>query len=421
MSDESKDNLVKHSLLLMIFANAANVTNLVFQALMGNNLPKAEYTEMATMMNMLLVLITPLDAIRTSLSHASAVGVQAGRPWTARDLLATWGRVFGIIAAATLTVGMLAVPWIQRLENISSPWPVRIAVLVFVGALFVPLLVGTFQGVQKFVWMSMAQAGWSIFRLLVALLLIFLVAKQAWCGLLAHFLGTVVGLALSLFGVRQLAQRPAGEPRQHHPLGGYFQQSFLTLGAYAILTYGDLLLVAHFFPKEEAGQFAQAALIGRSVIFLPIPIAMAMFPKVVSVGASSRRTLVTLFKALAMVIAIIGAAVLVCTFMTWLPLRIMFGIKDATAEQLHFVRTVLWAMAPLTMTYMMMNFEMAQHRFRALPFLWLCVVAYVGGVWLFHETLSQFVITLGTVSTASALCLAAMVVRAHASGHPKVP
>jgi O-antigen/teichoic acid export membrane protein len=341
------------------------------------------------------------------------VGVQAGRPWAARDLLATWGRVFGIIAAVMLVLGAIAVPWIQRLENISSPWPVRMAVLVFVSALFAPLLVGTFQGVQKFVWMSLAQAGWSIFRLIVAILLLFLVAKQAWCALFAHFFGTVVGLALSALGIRQLAMRPDGEQRQHHPLGGYFQQSFLTLIAYAILTYGDLLLVSHFYPKAEAGEFARAALIGRSVIFLPIPIAMAMFPKVVSVGASSRRTLVTLFKALAMVAAMIGLAVLVCTFFTWLPLRIMFGIKEAPAEQMHFVRTVLWAMAPLTLTYMLVNFEMAQHRFRSLPFLWICVLGYVGGVWAFHDTLAQFVAILGTVSTVSALCLTAFVVRAH--------
>lgn len=413
MSDDAKDNLVRHSVLLLVFSNAANLTNLVFQALMGRMLPSDEYREMATMMGLLLVLMTPLDAVRTSLSHASAVGVDAGRPWVARDLLARWGRTFGIIAAVMTVLGLAAAPWIQRVENLSSPLPARMAVLVFAVALFSPLLVGTFQGVQKFVWMSMAQAGWSIFRLLVAFLMVFYVAKLAWCGLFAHFLGTVAGLAISALGIRHLERRPDGVERIHHPLGGYFQQSFLTLAAYAILTYGDMLLVSHFFPKEEAGLFAQAALVGRSVIFLPIPIAMAMFPKVVSVGASSRRTLATLFKALAMVTAIIGSAVLVCTFMTWLPLRIMFGIRDPTEGQLHFVRTVMWAMAPLTLTYMLMNFEMAQHRFRSLPFLWVCVAGYVGGVWFFHDTLVQFVTTLGIVSTASALCLIVFVVRAH--------
>jgi O-antigen/teichoic acid export membrane protein len=249
--------------------------------------------------------------------------------------------------------------------------------------------------------------------LLVGIILIFLVAKQAWCGLFAHFLGTFAGLAISAIGIRYFARRPDGVARQHHPLGAYFQRSFLTLTAYALLTYADMLLVSHFYPKGDASRFAQAALVGRSVVFLPIPIAMAMFPKVVSVGASSRRTLVTLLKALGMVVAIIGSAVLVCSFVTWLPLRIMFGIKDATADHLHFVRTVLWAMSPLTITYMLVNFEMAQHRFRALPFLWLCVAGYFGGVWMFHETLAQFVIILGTVSSVSALCLTVLVVRAH--------
>ena len=414
MNDAPKDNIVRHSVLLLVTSNGANVMNVLFQALMGWSLPKTEFREMLSMMSLMLLIITPLDAVRTSVAHMSAVGMQAGRPWVARELAAQWSARFFAIAAVAVAAGFALSPWIAAYENVSSVWPVRIVSLVCGVMLFAPFLVGIFQGTQFFLWMSAATGIWTIIRLIAGYVIVRIFLPTATGALTAHLIGLAGGLAASAWGLRSLPRNSDGAAPQRHTLfGGYFSQSFLTLAAYGLLTYADLLLVSHFFPAADADRFAQAALIGRSVIFLPVPIAYAMFPKVVSVGASSRRTLATLLKALAMVAAIIGAAVFVCTFLTWIPIRLLFGIKAPTAEQLHLARTVLWAMSPLTLTYMLVNVEMAQHRFRALPFLWLFVAAYIGAVALIHDTLAHFILILATVSTASAICLTTLVIRAH--------
>lgn len=413
MSGEAKDNLMKHSLLLLIFSNAANAMNVIFQALMGRYLPPSEYADMSTMMTMMLVLITPLDAIRTSFAHTIAVGAQAGRPWVARDMLLRWGRSIAIISVGLLASGIIIAPWLQEYFHLASAWPVRGAALILAISLFAPLLIGTYQGLQKFTWMAAAQSGWSVIRVAAGVVLVCLLARNASMALFSHAIGIAIGLAVSAWGLLHLTRRPAGEEVSHHPLGGYLVQSFFMLTCYAMLQNADVMLVKRHFPGADAELYSQAATIGRSAVFMPIPIAMVMFPKVVSVGASSRRTLVTLLKALGMGIGIVAVLVGFCSAFTWLPYKILFSSQTPTPEQLAFVRHVLWAMTPLTVTFMLMNFEMAQHRFRALPLLALCVAAYIISVHYFCHSLDAFVLIFGTVSTVSAVGLTAIVIHAH--------
>ena len=79
------------------------------------------------------------------------------------------------------------------------------------------------------------------------------------------------------------------------------------------------------------------------------------------------------------------------------------------------VRWVCLAMSPLGFTYVLVHFEMAQHRFACMPWLLACAGAYVGGVALWHETVLQVVAVLGAASLASALLFAAAVMRGSAA------
>lgn len=414
MTESSKDQMVRHSLVLIVLSNAANALSVVFQALMGRALPPDQFTEMATMLNLMLVLTTPLDAIRTSLAHGAATGLADGRPWTARDVAVSWGRWFVAGAAAILVVGWLLAPWLQTFFHLGSMWPARIAAIMLAVMLFSPLLVGTFQGVQFFYWMASAMGLWSLIRVICGVVFVHLMGwEKSSAAVLSHAIGVGVGLAISAWGIRSLARRPPGVAMVKPAMGSYFAASMFTLTAYAILMNADLLLVKHYFHahKEDAETFARAALIGRSVVFLPVPVAYALFPKVVAAAADPARSLKMLFQALGIAMSIIGMAVIAGTVMTWLPLLILFKVRNPDPEQVALVRQVLWAMAPLSLTYMLMNFEMAQRRFGGLPFLWAGVVAYIGGVAAFHENLHQFVAILGGVSGSSALVMTVLVVR----------
>jgi ABC-type proline/glycine betaine transport system permease subunit len=86
-------------------------------------------------------------------------------------------------------------------------------------------------------------------------------------------------------------------------------------------------------------------------------------------------------------------------------MRVIFGEAHSSAEQLFLVRVVMLAMAPLGLTLVLVNFQVAQHRFKLIVPLVACALAYAVGVSIWHETLRQVVSVLAVVSVASAVAL----------------
>ena len=168
----------------------------------------------------------------------------------------------------------------------------------------------------------------------------------------------------------------------------------------------DVVMVKHFFPDaNEAGLFARAATIGRTMVFLTMPIAMAMFPKVTSTGSTDAHNWKTLISAILYVVVILILAACLCAFFAWVPLRIIYNDRAPDAEMIRLVRWVVCAMTPMGLTYLLMNFQMAQRRFKPSYSLLACAAGYVIGVSLFHETVWQVVTVLGIASLLSAVLL----------------
>lgn len=407
--DARGDRLVQHGLLLMGMAQVGNLAGLAFHAVMGRALTLDEYGILGTLLNMMLVLASPLDALRNAMAHFSARAEQQGERAVVRSLGRQWlVRMLGLGLLAGVAL-ILSAPMVASFFHLESTLPVRVVGGLLPVMLCAPVVAGLLQGMQSFLWMSVGTQLWMVLRLGLGYLLVTFVAANSLSAVWSHALSQGFGLLLALYGLSTLlrglnrAAAPAGVVR-------YFLQSMMLLAGYGVLMNSDLMLVRHFHP-DEAGYFAQAATIGRAVIFLPMPIAMALFPKVISSGQASAASRQTLGRALLMAAGLIGLAVLMVWLLPWLPLRILYPTTNTTPEILALVRWVCLAMSPLGLSYLLLHFEMAQHRFEALPWLILCAIGYVGGVYLWHDTVLHIVIALGTSALASTLVFAVQLIR----------
>ena len=72
----------------------------------------------------------------------------------------------------------------------------------------------------------------------------------------------------------------------------------------------------------------------------------------------------------------------------------------------RLVRCTIWAMIPLSVAFIIMNFELSQKRFRMTAPLIMCVAGYLIGVVLWHNSILQIVAVLATVSVLALLALA---------------
>lgn len=406
MSNPNSGGLVRHSLLLMAATQVANVSNLAFQMVMGRTLSVVEYGVLSSMLGLVLVVATPMEAIRTAVAHYAARFLAAGRGGEVRPLVRSWLRDLSWVSLPLALAGIAFSGPLRDFFRLDSRTPIIITSIVLGGCPYMPVFSGAFQGVQSFLWMAASQHSWSVVRLATGTAFVLLIARSANWALMGLTFGIATSVLMGVIGAYRVL--PAGDRGARPAIGAgrYFFFSLLTLVGFGVLMNADIIMVKHYFDAEEAGRFARAATIGRAIIFLPMPIALAMFPKVASAGDMSRRNRLTLLAALALAGGLIAAAVLAVSLLPHLALLVLFNEKQATPDMLRLVRIVIWAMSPLALTYVLMNFELAQHRFRSALWLAACAAGYVAGVGVWHDTPSDVARILGV----SGLCAVAILV-----------
>jgi cyanate permease len=75
--------------------------------------------------------------------------------------------------------------------------------------------------------------------------------------------------------------------------------------------------------------------------------------------------------------------------------------RGAQPGQAEILRGMVLALAPLTLVMVVLNYELAQRRFRIMIPLFLCAGGYLLGVMRWHETPLQVVAVLGVMSVAA--------------------
>ncbi|MFA7159533.1 MAG: hypothetical protein WC299_09540 [Kiritimatiellia bacterium] len=405
------DRLLRHSFIVFFFTHAASAANMLFQMVMGWNLSKAEFGVLSSMLGLMMVIVGPMTAISNTLMHYTANLLQEGRTGSIRFLVRLWLNRILLISLPLLFLAIIFRNPLASFFHLSGPWPVILIGIAFFASAFSPVFSGVLQGMQKFTLVGLPSLATGLVRLLIGGVLVLCVAPLAPSGLAAHALAALAGTALVFCFYR--TQNPSPPPGNERPLSAEYSDSYFwaTLAAllcYSILMNMDVVLVKHYFSNQDtAGGYARASMIGKTLIFLAQPIAGAMFPKVVSRGHMAGEHAFTFFKAIMLSALIVAGGALFCTLFPQVPILILFRDNAPTPEMIALVRFICWAMAPLGLVFILMNFELAQHRMACVVPLAICAAGFIGGVVLFHGSLWQVVSVLLAASMAS---LAALII-----------
>ncbi len=401
-----RDHLIGPSLILLTCAQLANVGNLVFQAAMMRMLDEVQYGTLVAMLGIFAAITIPLGALPWAVAYFTAAFLRDGEAERAGRLASAVTRdlvVGAAVACVPLVACQAALAGYFRVEGATPLLLTALAVgLNAVGATYL----GALQGAQAFGWVAGIGAATSFLRLCVALALV--AAGGAATGALLGHTASMLLMALGGFVglIQVLGRRSAGaeRPPGFYP---YCLRYAIAYAGYAILTNADLVLAKHFFTPEEAGRYAVVAMVGRMILFLPQPIVMAMFPKVVSHGGVSQADWRTLTKALVLACLLIGGAVGFCSLFAEAVLTGLSGRRST--DLVPLVRLMVWGLCPLSLTFFVMNFELAQRRFTvAIPLL-ICGVCYLACLARWHASMQQVVVVLASVGTlafvSSVACL----------------
>lgn len=354
------DDLFRHGSVLAAATVASGGLNYAFQVFVGRALGPAQYGVFGALFSVFYLA----NVLGLGIQFSSARAVAGYEPGHA-DLASLHGGLlvraglFGLAVAALLAA---ASPLVAGFLGLSSVWPVVIVAATIPIGFAYRANRGTFQGRQWFGRLGSYNVCFAGAKLAGAVVLILL-----GYGIYGAFAAVVVAGLLVVAGTtyhlrRRLAS--GGSPRpgrvEFDSVYSFLSPAILAGFCLTVPANVDVIFVRHAVTGSQAGLYVAAAVLGKMLLFLPMGISKALFPKITAAEATEEatRTDALLDRALTLVavVAIVGGATF--WFAPEAILGVFFGADYAGAA--HLVRWYGLAMVPFVLALVFLNFELAR-------------------------------------------------------------
>ena len=403
------DDLLRHTAILFTGMMVVHVCNLVYQMAVSRALPEAEYALLAAFLGILAIISYPLSTLASGLGHYCSLLRQENRTGDVRRLLRKWLFLTGIPA---ILLGAAVIVFNQSVAgflHLDRAAPVVIAGVVLPVMFWLPVLTGAAQGLQLFGWSAASGISGAVLKLLLGAGLVWFWYPACGWAMLGHSAGIYLSATALMIGLF-LVLRGGAETGESLPsMRFYLLQSFFVQIAFAVLMNADVVLVKHYLPDHT--EFAYASTLGRIVAFLPMAVAMAMFPKVASSDGATAEHRKIFFHSFGYTALCVAAAAIGCLVVPRLLLRILFGIQDASEYMVSLTRMMALAMSASALLNIAVQFLLAQRRFKETVSVGLACLLYLLSAHFFHGTAGQIALASGIFNMAALLAALYAVLR----------
>jgi O-antigen/teichoic acid export membrane protein len=276
--------------------------------------------------------------------------------------------------------------------QITNPADLWITLVVVLFSFWLPMFWGVLQGQQNFLWFGWSNILNGAGRLGVALFLVLALGAYAGGMMLGVCFGLAVGVGVAVWHSRSLWLLHA-QPFDWRSLLGQIIPLMLGFGAVQFFFTADTMFVKAYFSGDDAAFYVSAGTLSRGLMWLVVPLATVMFPKIVhSVARSEKSNLLG--------VVLFGTGILAAGGALGLTVLGPWVIKLAYSEAyVSVAASVLpwyaWAMVPLSLAYALVNNLLARSQFRIVPVLVVLAVAYGFALTQFHDSLIAVLKTLG--------------------------
>ncbi|MBC8094553.1 MAG: hypothetical protein H7Y43_01955 [Akkermansiaceae bacterium] len=196
-------------------------------------------------------------------------------------------------------------------------------------------------------------------------------------GATGMLMGALFGSALAT-GIAMWQTRDLWTvPKEHFDLKGLLAQGvplLLGFGACQFMFASDTMFAKPHFSETEMASYGMAGTLSRALLWLVLPLAAVMFPKIVHSSAKSEKTnLLSLVLIGTAVLAICGAASL-SLLGPWI---VKFVAKESyVAATSALLPWYAGAMVPYALANVLVNDLLARERFKIVPFMIVVAAGY---------------------------------------------
>jgi O-antigen/teichoic acid export membrane protein len=270
-----------------------------------------------------------------------------------------------------------------------------ITLLVVLLSLWLPILWGLLQGQQNFFWLGWSMISNGVGRLTFAALAVLVLLHANATGMMSGvFLGMTAASLMAAWHSRSIwLLEPAafdwrGITRQVLPL-------FLGFLGFQLLFTADTLFVKSYFSPADTDCYVGAGTLSRALLWLVLPLASVMFPRIVHSAAKTEKTnLMSVVLVGTAVLAIVGAVCL--SILGPLVVRLVYKPEYVTLTS-AVLPWYVSAMVPLAVANVLLNNLLARPAAQFIPSLCVIAVALGYGFALsrFHGSLITVLKTMG--------------------------
>jgi O-antigen/teichoic acid export membrane protein len=278
------ERVLTHNLIVAAGTLTAGGLGVAFQSLVSHRLTPADYGGVFAVVTLITLIGLPASGFTLLMARETSHGLASGQRASSATLLRRGNSALVVAGAALAAVLVVASPLLAELINVPAPLLIAAAIGLPFG-LALPLLMGAFQGEQRFAMFSVLSVGQALLKLIGA----------AALGVLWGPAGIIAGISLASVAVYFIAlgllrHRVATTPVNEwlRPALAYLAVIVPSTVALAVLLSADVLIVKHFFPTRAAGEYAAVAALGRAIFWGASGVAAVLFPKVIFRGAQGR-------------------------------------------------------------------------------------------------------------------------------------
>ncbi|MFZ0827091.1 MAG: hypothetical protein WAO02_06685 [Verrucomicrobiia bacterium] len=374
----------------LMMANVSSGLLMYVVHLLNKKMPPAEYGVFGVLLAVAMCVPTlPLQMVFAQ-QTAQALARNRERELAGMIRLAWLGTLgLGVLLAAGVLVWQADILAGWKLTNPAELW---ITVLVVLLSLWLPMFWGVLQGQQDFFWLGWSNIFNGVGRFSVAALLVLLAGWGAIGMMTGVCLGLAVAVGICIWQTRGLWRLPA-QPFDTRSLLAQVIPLMLGFGALQFLFTADTMFVKAYFTSDETGFYVSAGTLSRALMWLVVPLATVMFPKIVHSVARSEKSNLLGVVLLGTGILAAGGALGLTVLGPWI-VKIVY--QDAYVQVASSVLPwYAWAMVPLSLAFALVNNLLARSQFRIVPALVLLALAYGFALTHFHDSLVTVLKTLG--------------------------
>jgi O-antigen/teichoic acid export membrane protein len=342
-----------------------------FVHFLAKSIPESQYAVFGTLL--MVVACLPTMPLQMIFAQQSALALATGRERQLAGMIRlVWFCTFIVWALGALMIFVFQKQIVEgwHLPNATALW---VTLPLLLASLWLPMFSGVVQGRQDFFWLGWATILGGTGRFIAAAFLVLALGFGA-AGMMA---GALIGVGFSamiviwrtrdLWSLRSEKFDGKSLMRQVVPL-------MFGFGACQFMFTSDTMYAKAYFTGDEMAPYVAAGTLSRALLWLVLPLAQVMFPKIVHAAAKSEKT--NLFN-----LVVLGTAVLaICGALgLWLVGPIMVKIVYKTSYVAATTALLPWyagAMVPLALANVLVNDLLARARFSVVPWMVLLAVAY---------------------------------------------